>query len=696
MSRRKKITLSIILVVVALVLFGVIEFISIIQELPHPEKITSFQPTQSTKIYDRTGEVLLYEIHGDQNRTIIPADQIPLFARQATIAAEDQGFYKHSAFDIKGFTRAVFVNLYHGSFVQGGSTITQQLVKNVFLTPEKTIRRKVKELILSYWIENQYSKDEVLTMYMNQIHYGSNSYGIESASQRFFGKSAKDISIAQSAVLAALIKSPSYYSPWGSHIKELSDRKLYVLKEMFSLGYISQEQYDAARNEDVKFLAQNIGTIRAPHFSVMIKDYLSQKYGDDLVDRGGLKVVTTLDWNKQQVAERVVKEGAANNAKAYSGKNAALVAEDPKTGQILALVGSADYFDQSINGNFNVVTQGLRQPGSTFKPIVYLAAFIKGYLPQTILFDTRTNFNTTGDSKYNYIPENFDGLYRGPMSLRNALAQSINVPAVKLLYLVGIKPSLEMAQTLGIQTLTDPSRYGLSLVLGGGETKLIELLRAYSIFAQEGVDHTQSFILSVKDSRGNTLEEFSDHATRVVEQQPVRMLNSILSDPEPRTELFHASINLTKFDDRQVAIKTGTTNDYRDAWTIGYTPSLVVGVWAGNSNNAPMQKQGGSVLAALPIWSAFMKEVINSYPVEEFTKPEEVISSVPMVNGTYITQSANGQKEVHSILYYIDKNNPTQTPPAGFSPYLDPQFMGWESSVSAWGQQNIQKLTNTP
>ena len=680
------------LIALGIVFWGLTVITKIAKELPSPEQFVNRQISQSTKIYDRTGEILLYEIHGEERRTIIPFEEIPDYVKQATIAAEDQGFYQHAAFDWRAMVRALLVNIIKGKIVQGGSTITQQLAKNAFLTPERTFTRKIKELILAYWIEKRYSKDEILNLYLNQISYGANAYGIEAASQTYFSKSAKDLNLVEAATLAALPKSPSYYSPWGPHKDELEQRKNYILEEMFKLGFIDKEEKQRAQNTQPKFSNQSLGSIKAPHFVMMIRDYLINKYGEEFVEKGGLKVITTLDWQLQELAEKVVKEGAERNTQLYQGKNAALVAQDPKTGQILALAGSKNYFDVENEGNFNVAVQGLRQPGSTLKPFVYLAAFQKGYSPETIVFDLPTEFssynnicpliniNFNDNNHLCFHPQNFDGKFRGPVNLRTALAQSINVPSVKVLYLAGLRDVLKTLHDFGINTLTDPSRYGLSLVLGGGEVKLIEMVDAYSVLAQEGIKHRQSFILEVKDSSGKTLEKYLDQATRVVEPQYPRMINDILSDIEARSGLFQNSLNLTIFPDREVALKTGTTDDFKDAWAVGYTPSLIVGVWAGNNDNTPMQKQAGSILAAVPIWHEFMVKALENQPIEFFNKPEPVLQSKIMLNGEYISPEG-----IHCILYYVDKNDPLGPPPA--NPENDPQFLNWELPVRLWQEQ---------
>lgn len=673
--------------------------------MPSPEQFLGRHIVQSTKIYDRTGSVLLYEIHGEEKRTVVPFEKIPQRVKEATIAVEDQGFYQHQAFDWRAMVRALAINLVKGRVVQGGSTITQQLAKNAFLTPERTINRKTKELILAYQIEKRYSKDEILNLYLNTVPYGAGAYGIEAASQTYFSKSAEALSLAESAILASLPKAPSYYSPWGSHREELGQRKNYALEQMFKMGFIDAEEKERSQKSAIKFAEQKIGSIKAPHFSMMVKDYLVDKYGEEEIEKGGLRVITALDWPLQEIAEKAIKEGSQRNSDLYQGRNAALVAQDAKTGQILAMVGSKSYFGEpepagcepgktcQFEGNFNVAAQGLRQPGSAIKPFAYITAFKKGYSPETVVFDAPTEFSARRDvcpiininfSDKNplcFHPENFDQKFRGPVNLRNALAQSINVPSVKTLYLATLNNTLETARDFGITTLTDPGRYGLSLVLGGGEVKLIDLVGAYSVFAQEGVKHRQSMILRVENSEGVVLEKYLDNAVQVIDPQYARLINNILSDIEARAPLFQNSLSLTAFPDREVALKTGTTNDYRDAWTIGYAPSLVIGVWAGNNNNAPMQKQGGSILAAVPIWNEFMRQALNNQPAEFFNKPEPVpFTDKPMLSGSYLINNA-----VHSILYYVDANAPTG--PAPINPENDPQFKNWEEPVRIWWNQ---------
>ena len=676
---------------------GVVYVALLIRTLPTPEQFQFHQTSQSTKIYDRTGKVLLYEIHGEQKRTVIPFSEIPTYLREATIAIEDANFYTRPAIDWEGILRSLWADIRAGAPVQGGSTITQQLAKNIFLSSQKTISRKVKEMILAVELEAKYSKDQILDFYLNQIPYGSNAYGVEAASQTYFGKPAKDLDLAESAIIASLPQAPTYYSPWGDHVSDLLTRQHYVLDRMAQQGYITQAEADQAKSEKLNFTPPSLGTIKAPHFVMAVKDYLVNKYGEDMVVNGGLKVITTLNWDMQQAAESAVETGVERNTKLYDSKNAALVAEDPTTGQILALVGSANYFDQSIDGNFDMPLQGLRQPGSSLKPFVYLQALEDGYPPNTVVWDVPTEFvpgnpictaipdfnNTDADYKKScFHPQDFEN-FQGPVTFEQALPESINVAAVKVLYLVGLQNALSKLQSFGITTLNDPSRYGLSLVLGGGEVKLIDLLKAYSILSQEGVEHNQTMVLEVDDANGNALEKYQDQSARVDAPTYIRWINYILSNPAFRQPLFQASFNKTVFPGYDVALKTGTTNDYRDAWAFGYTPALAVGVWAGNSDNTPMQHSGTSILAAVPIWSDFLNKVLPNYPQESFTPPDPLPPNTkPMLNGQYIN---NGS--IHSILYYVDKNDPAGPVPA--NPMNDPQFTDWEAGVLDWVSKNM-------
>ncbi len=661
--------------------------------LPSLELLQSREVSESTKIYDRTGTKLLYEIYGEERRTIIPFEEIPLHAKQATIAIEDAGFYEHSAVDITALIRAQLSNikvLFGGSgLIQGGSTITQQLAKKAFLTDERTLTRKLKEVIISYRLEQAFTKDRILELYLNQIPYGNNAYGIESAAQTYFQKTAADLTLAETALLAALPQAPSYYSPFGKNVQALFDRKNTVLRRMHELGYITAEERTAAENEKLVF-NQIAKLAQAPHFVLDVKEYLDNQYGEEFVRRSGLKVITTLDTQMQEMAEKAVAAGAARNTELYKGTNAALVASDPRTGQILALVGSRNFFDKEIDGQFNVASQGLRQPGSALKPFVYLAALKAGYPEKTIVFDTKTEFNTTNDIEKSYQPENYDGQFRGPVNFRSSLAQSINVPAVKTLYLVGVDNFISLLNSMGISSLADRSRFGLSLVLGGGEVRLEELVGAYGVLAQEGIRHEQHIILSITDQNGKTLESYTDVATPVIDAEYVRVVNDILADKNARAPLFSGSLHLTLYPGYDVALKTGTTNDYRDAWSVGYTPSLVAGVWAGNNDNTPMEKRGGSILAAVPILNAFLREALPLTSPEPFTAPDSITSSKPMLNGEYVAVYQSGAEllpHVHDILHYVSKRNPLGPIPT--RPELDSQYQVWEQGVLNWAASTI-------
>ncbi len=650
----------------------------------------------STKIYDKTGEVLLYDMHQDVRRTFVPLTEISDHVKEATISIEDSGFYSHFGVEPFAVFRAIVRNLQDGDLFggQGGSTITQQVVKNTLLVQEKTISRKLKEWVLAVKLERDLTKDEILELYLNEIPYGGTKYGIEEASQGFFGKKANELTLAESAYLAALPQAPSYYSPYGSHKDALDARKNKVLEKMLEFKYITQEEYDAAMQENVAFRPFTSGSIKAPHFVFYVIDELTKTYGEELA-QANLTVITTLDWELQKEAERIVYERALENSEKYNASNASLMAVDPKTGGILVMVGSRDYFDEEVDGNFNI---GLakRQPGSSFKPFAYAAAFKKGYTTETVLYDVKTQFSTAcaksdftseGDC---YSPGNYDDAFRGPMTIREALAQSINVPAVKALYLAGMKETIELARSMGISTLEDYKRYGLTLVLGGGEVSLLEMTSAYGVFANEGYKNPYTAIKEIK--KGNATEPY-DHpkAEQVLDAEIARSISDILSDNVARTPAYGANSYL-HFPERDVAVKTGTTNDYRDTWIIGYTPEIAVGAWAGNNNNTAMEKKVAGFIVA-PMWNEFMNAYFAKYPeTTDFTEPEPLDSTLKPVLRGYkgeTTSSSTDEEvpQVHSILHYVMKDDPRGVFPS--NPYSDPQYPYWEFGVLAWrAEQN--------
>ena len=681
-------------------------FAYLAKDLPSPNKINARQVAESTKIYDRTGDTLLYEVHGEVKRTVVPLDQINDYVQEATISAEDQHFYKHMGFDPKGILRSVFSNVSQNTKV-GGSTITQQFVKNSILTPEKTYTRKIKELILALEIEVKFSKDEILQMYLNEIPYGSNAYGVEAAAQEFFGKSAKDLTLAESALLASLPQRPTYYSPYGSYTDELKIRQEWILDRMAEDDYITSEEAEQAKQEKLNY-SEAQGGIIAPHFVMYVKEKLVEKYGENVIEQGGLQVYTTLDINLQKMAEQAVSEGVTKNQK-YSASNAALVAVNPKNGQIVAMQGSKDYWDKANEGNVNVAIRD-RQPGSSFKPFAYAKAFDKGYTPDTILFDLNTDFGT------NYKPQNYDKSQSGPMTMRKALAMSKNIPAVKTLYLAGVDQTIDLAHEMGITTLNEKDRYGLSLVLGGGEVKLLDEVAAFGVFANDGVKHEKQAILKIIDNNGKVIEENNDSAGKqVLESQVARQVNDILSDNRSRSGVFGSKSDLT-LGSRPVAAKTGTTQEYRDGWTVGYTPSLAAGAWAGNNDNAIMKSGAAGIYVAAPIWNAFMSQALADTGVEQFTKPEPVRTKKAILDGKLATEQTvklckpsmklatetcpkslieeRTYKKVHTILYYVDKDNPRGPYPK--KPQADPQFSRWEGPVRGWAESQGYSLEDPP
>lgn len=686
------------------------------KDIPEFEKFSERPLIQSTKIYDRTGKIVLYDIYGEEKRTYVPFEKISQPLKDATLAIEDDQFYNHHGINIKSMLRAFAVNLFEQKVAQGGSTITQQLIKNYFLSPEKTLSRKIKEVVLSLELEQKYSKSEILEFYLNQIPYGANAYGAEAAALTFFNKHADQLTTAQSALLAALPKAPSYYSPYGRHKDELLERKDYILNRLYSLEFISEEEFKKAKSENLIFAPQK-KTIKAPHFVMYVKNYLEEKYGEDYVLKSGLNVYTTLDWDIQQIAEKAVYDGALKNQKKYSAQNAALTAIDPKNGQILAMVGSYDYFDAQNDGNFNIATSK-RQPGSAFKPFAYAAAFKKGFSPETFVFDLPTEFspnyqdicpplniNFSDNNNLCYHPENYDGKFRGPVNLRHSLAQSLNIPSVKVLYLAGIKETVDLAKQLGITTLNgNNTDYGLSLVLGSAEVRPLDMAAAYSVFANDGIKNEMASILKIEDLQGNILEEYKQKSSQILEPQIVRQINSVLSDNNARAPAFGEK-NYLYFENYPVAAKTGTTQKNRDAWVVGYSPEISAAVWVGNNDNTSIAQSGAGISAAGPIWNEFMKQVLQKNPPKNnFIIPDIQQSGQyeKTLNGSFegenkikidrISQklATNNTppdfieekiyKEVHSILYYINQS--------------DSQFLNWELPVLEWVKKQNQQGNN--
>ncbi|MEK7130562.1 MAG: PBP1A family penicillin-binding protein [Patescibacteria group bacterium] len=692
---------------VAFFLIGTIGFVGlaawVARDLPDPNKLIDRSIPLSTKIYDRTGEVLLYEIHGDERRTLINLEEIPDYIKQATVAAEDRNFYQHKGVSILGIIRSLVRNITTGSKV-GGSTITQQFVKNAVLTSEKTYVRKIKEVVLAWQIETRFSKDQILKLYLNEIPYGKTAYGIEAAARVYFNKSAKDLTLAETATIVGMVQAPT--AIWNNKDR-LTIRKEYVLNAMAEEGYITAEEAQKAKDEKLVY-NKTYEAIIAPHFVEYVQQILSERYGEKTIEQGGLKVITTLDVEKQKIGEQVVEEGVEKNEKKYGAENAALVAIDAKTGDIITMVGSRDYFDDEHDGKVNVATR-LNQPGSSLKPLIYATAIEKGLTPDTILFDVETKFKT--ETK-DYAPHNYDGKERGPVTIRKALAGSLNIPAVKALYIAGIDSVLNKAADFGYTTFADQRQdIGLAMVLGGADVTLLEHTAAFTVFAREGLRHPTRAILRIEDSKGKILEEPKVEEVKVMEAETVRQLTDILTDNGARSYVFGSKSPLY-FSDRPVAAKTGTTNDWRDGWTLGYTPSYAVGVWSGKNDNTKLKKGSDGVYVAAPIWRAFMDKILKDTPVEIFKKPKPVKTSKPILNGKFeveqevkvdsVTQkvipkecldqypkefiSIKKVKSIHDTLFWVDKNDPRGPEPK--DPKKDPQFARWEEAVQIWAKEN--------
>lgn len=691
------------LVAFGLVLSGLIFVWVSTLDIPDLSAFEQRRVLQSTKIYDRTGEVLLYDFHQDVRRTVVPFEDISRHIKNATIAIEDDTFYEHGGVRPLAIVRSMITNtLTNGNPFSGGggSTITQQVIKNALLQQEKTLVRKVKEAILAVRLEQVLTKDEILGHYLNESPYGGTIYGVEEASLAFFGKRASDVTLAEAAYLAALPQAPTYYSPYGTHTEDLEKRKNLVLERMLKNDFITEEEYEAARAETVDFGLEPASGIKAPHFVFYIREYLAEKYGEESLAERGFKVTTTLDYELQAEAEKIVNKYALTNEQTFNAENAAMVATDPKNGELLVMVGSRDYFDENIEGSYNVALAE-RQPGSSFKPFVYAEAFTKGYTPETVVFDLKTQFSTAcpkdnftseGDC---YSPDNYDHNFRGPVTLRNALAQSLNIPAVKVLYLADIRDSIKRARDMGITTLTNANAYGLTLVLGGGEVRLVDMVNAYSVFANEGVKHEPISILKIEDNRGNVLEEASpanERESRVLDRNAALQVSDILSDNVARTPLYGANSPLN-FGDRDVAAKTGTTNDNKDAWILGYTPNIAVGAWAGNNTPTSMNQISGLIVT--PMWREFMDFALAKRDTEYFAEPTASTATKPVLNGVWFGgNSGNSEIDLgdldiesslggaHSILHYVDKNDPTGPYPT--RPERDSQYELWEYPVQLW------------
>jgi len=596
----------------------------ILRDLPSPTKLKSQALPESTHIYDRNG-TLLYTIYADRNQTFVPLSEIPHHVHHATIAIEDKDFYNHGAIDLRGITRALYATVVKER-LEGGSTLTQQLVKNTLLTPERTIQRKIREVLLSFATEILYSKDQILEMYLNQVPYGGTAYGIESASKTYFGKNAKDLTIAEAALLAGLPVAPTTYSPFGAYPELAQKRQHEVLNAMEREGYITNEQKEAAINEELHY--KNISQeIKAPHFVLYVKDLLVQKYGQELVESGGLKVTTSLDLPTQEFVQDTVASEVAKLTN-YRVSNGASLVTDPSTGEILAMVGSRGYFSEKTDGAVNV-TLANRQPGSSIKPINYAVGLLKGHTAATAFIDQATCFPNPGQKPY--CPRNYDGKFHGAVQMREALAQSLNIPAVQMLKANGLEAMIATASAMGISTFTQPDNYGLSLTLGGGEVTMLDMATAFGVFANQGYRVDLNPILQVKDRTGRVLEEYEPPKSpmfgeKILPSGVAFIISHILQDNGARTPAFGSNSDL-RIGNKPVSVKTGTTNDLRDNWTIGYTPDVLVVSWVGNNDNTPMAGIASGVTGASPIWNVIMTELLKDQTIPVPQKPSSVIET---------------------------------------------------------------------
>lgn len=641
-----KIFLSILL---ALFILGIGLLIYLLKDLPSPKNLTSNDNYNvSTQIFDRNG-ILLYEIYADENRTPISINDLPDYVAQASIAIEDRRFYSHFGFDLIGISRAAVANIQGGRISEGGSTITQQLVKNALLTKEKTFKRKIKEAILAVMTELLYTKEEIMEMYLNYISYGGTAVGIESAAKHYFDKHAKDLTLAEAALLAGLPQAPSRYSPFASDGTQSKERQKEVLNRMAEDGYISELEAADAASRNLEF-ALSTTDIKAPHFVFYVRDLLYEKYGEEMVEKGGLRVLTSLDLELHQAAQASLSAEIATLGNYKVGNGAAMVIK-PNTGEVLSMVGSKDYFATEDDGQVNVAL-AQRQPGSSIKPIMYATAFQNKILnPGTILLDVPTCFELPGQPQY--CPKNYDGTFKGPVSIRDSLGNSLNIPAVKGIKAIGVEPFMEQATRMGITTWHDPSQYGLSLALGGGEVRMIDLAQTFAVIANQGVKVPINPILEITNFRGELLEKYEpetvienlsylneydgeeekDGLVRVMDKAPAYMTAHIMQDNNARVQAFGSRSQLV-IPNQVVSVKTGTTNNLKDNWTVGFTPEYLTITWVGNNDNTSMnQYLVSGVTGAAPIWNDIMSYVLQGKESVWQEKPDDVKSAAVCVNG---------------------------------------------------------------
>jgi penicillin-binding protein 1C len=670
----------------ALFILFVISIIILIKDLPSPRRLTNTENYPvSTQIFDRNG-TLLYEIYADENRTPISLSDLPPYVYQASIAIEDKNFYRHFGFDIVGILRAVRSNI-TGGRLEGGSTITQQLVKNALLTRERSLQRKVKEGLLSIFTEIMYTKEDILEMYLNYIPYGGTSVGIESASKSYFDKHAKDLTLAEAALLAGLPQAPSRYSPFGSNPEQAKARQLDVLRRMEEDGYITALQREQAAS-DVLHFALSRTDIQAPHFVFYVRDLLYQEYGEEMVEKGGLRVTTTLDLGLQNTAQASVSAEVAALEYANVSNGAAVIIK-PDTGEILSMIGSRDYFDAENDGQVNVTIRP-RQPGSSIKPLVYATAFQEKLLnPGTMLIDSATCFEIKGQKPY--CPKNYDGSFHGAVTIRQSLGNSFNIPAVKALKIVGLETFINTAKKLGITGWDDPSNYGLSISLGGGEVRMLDLAQAFSTLANQGVRVPVTPILKIENYQGETLfetnieerksdlkylTEYEDTGAgeleRVMDRAPAYLISHIMQDNNARSGAFGTRSELV-IPNQVVSVKTGTTNDLKDNWTIGFTPEFLVATWVGNNDSTPMNGRIVSgVTGAAPIFNDIMRFVLQGKEPRWQEKPPDV-ASAPVCPTGFPKEASDNKCTAGNTELYWQKGKPSESGYVKTNVWIDPR-----------------------
>lgn len=651
---------------VVFAIFLTTTYFFILKDLPFPTKLNSGNAPQATRIFDRN-QKLLYSIYATKNQSFVSLSSIPKNVQNAAIAIEDKDFYNHGAIDFRAIFRSLGSIIFRNE-LQGGSTLTQQLVKNSLLTPERTITRKVKEVMLSFVTEALYPKDKILEMYLNQVPYGGTLWGIEAASQAYFGKKSSELTLSESALLAGLPESPTTNSPFGSRPEFAKKRQELILNKMFEQKYITKAQKDKAIKEKLKF-QKAYDNILAPHFVLYIKDLLIKKYGQKIVEEGGLNVITSLDYSVQELAQKAVLENVQELVDYHVTNGAALVT-NPATGEILAMVGSRDYFDTEIDGNVNV-TLSHRQPGSSIKPINYAVGLIKGYNGATTFIDSPVCFPTNEGIKY--CPVNYDGKWHGLVQMRYALGNSINIPAIKMLKVNGIEAMIATSSAMGITTFTDPDRYGLSLTLGGGEVTMLDMAEAFGVFANQGYKINLHPILKIIDSRGEVLDEYNPPSSpifgrKILPEGVAFIISDILADNNARLMAFGGFSKL-RIPNQVVSVKTGTTNDLRDNWTIGYTPLYVVAVWVGNNDNTPMGGLTSGVTGAAPIWNEIMTKLLEDKPSHPIPRPPSVIQKkICSVSGLISSETNPCETRFE---YFIKGTEPTKIDPGAQRAFID-------------------------